>query len=174
VPGVRYVRIGGKLVPKRSANLPPPPVMTYFSPEERQETYLMNLGYLGTVTGALETVGARNEQLAEWRRSVPGFLEREEEVRQAFADRLEAAAIQRAMKKSDLLMMFLLKGLRPEKYRENRSVEVSGPGGRPIEHHHIVRQLTDADLEARLAALEARERGALPAPAREAETEMDN
>jgi hypothetical protein len=44
-------------------------------------------------------------------------------------------------KYSDALMMFLLKGFKPEKYRERGSVELTGAGGGPIE---IVERLNAA------------------------------
>lgn len=47
---------------------------------------------------------------------------------------------------SDTLMMFMLKGVLPEKYRERRSVETSGPGGKPIEFRAA--DLTDDELAA--------------------------
>ena len=34
---------------------------------------------------------------------------------------------------SDTLLIFLLKGIRPEKYRERVSQEIGGPGGGPVE-----------------------------------------
>lgn len=39
---------------------------------------------------------------------------------------------------SDTLLIFLLKGARPAKYRENHRVEVSGPGGGAIPIREIV------------------------------------
>jgi hypothetical protein len=56
-------------------------------------------------------------------------------------------------KKSDALMLRLLSGFMPEKYRANASVELSGPHGGPIE---IVQRLNAA--RARMAA-KARESG---------------
>jgi hypothetical protein len=44
-------------------------------------------------------------------------------------------------KKSDAVLMFLLKGFKPDKYRERGSVEVTGAGGGPIE---IVERLNAA------------------------------
>lgn len=35
-------------------------------------------------------------------------------------------------RKSDVLLMFLLKSLRPEKYRDNAKVEMTGSGGGPL------------------------------------------
>ena len=45
------------------------------------------------------------------------------------------------MKLSDKLLEFLLRGNKPETYREARTVEISGPGGGPIE---IVERLNAA------------------------------
>ena len=45
---------------------------------------------------------------------------------------------------SDTLMMFMLKGSLPEKYRERHSVETSGPGGGPITFK--AEDLTDDEL----------------------------
>jgi hypothetical protein len=39
------------------------------------------------------------------------------------------------LKYSDALMMFILRGLRPEKYRDRTGLEVSGPAGGPIAVH---------------------------------------
>jgi hypothetical protein len=53
-------------------------------------------------------------------------------------------------KKSDGLMMFLLRGFMPQKYRQQGSLELSGPGGGPIEIG-VVERLNAA--RNRLAAL---------------------
>jgi hypothetical protein len=49
---------------------------------------------------------------------------------------------------SDGMMMFLLRGFMPAKYRENSSVELSGPGGAPISvADPRLAELTDEELE---------------------------
>lgn len=48
-------------------------------------------------------------------------------------------------KYSDTLTIFLLKGAKPEKYRENSRVELSG--------HLALGDMTDDDIKAELAAL---------------------
>jgi hypothetical protein len=49
---------------------------------------------------------------------------------------------------SDGMMMFLLRGFLPGKYRENSSVELSGPGGAPISvADPRLAELTDEELE---------------------------
>ncbi len=63
-------------------------------------------------------------------------------------------------KKSDALLMFRLRGEFPEKYRQYGSMELTGPGGGPIE---IVERLHAA--RARAAARASEQPAAPPAPA---------
>jgi hypothetical protein len=54
-------------------------------------------------------------------------------------------------KYSDTLLIFLMKGARPQKYRDNFRHEVSGPGGKPIETTTVDRRelrLLSADPKA--------------------------
>lgn len=72
-------------------------------------------------------------------------------------------------KYSDTLLIFLLKARAPEKYRENRTVEISGPRGMPIQFEDVSK-LDDAELDALIAELTARDQalagaGAARAPA---------
>jgi hypothetical protein len=54
---------------------------------------------------------------------------------------------------SDTLLMFLLKGLLPERYRDRVKAEISGPAGGPIPiEQHGLTKLTDDEL-AQLIAL---------------------
>ena len=48
------------------------------------------------------------------------------------ADELEDVARQRAVDGSDVLLIFLLKGLKPDKYRENRRLEIAGDANAPL------------------------------------------
>ena len=55
-------------------------------------------------------------------------------------------------KKSDTLMMFLLKGFRPDRYRDRVSAELSGPDGGPIPTaDETLANLSEEELEALLA-----------------------
>lgn len=56
----------------------------------------------------------------------PEFAAAWEEAIQQAVDILEAEAWQRARKQSDVLMIFLLKAHKPEKYRENVHLHHSG------------------------------------------------
>lgn len=51
---------------------------------------------------------------------------------------------------SDTLLMFLLKGRRPKKYRDNSRVEVAGDGGGPVRY----REMTDDELDSEITRLE--------------------
>lgn len=83
----------------------------------------------------------------EWLRKDPGYAVRFHIAKEQAADALEDEAIRRAhegMDKpvtvagektiireySDTLLIFMLKGMRPQKFRDN--VEVTGAGGGPI------------------------------------------
>lgn len=55
-------------------------------------------------------------------------------------------------KYSDALLIFLLKGLRPEKYRESFKAEISGPGGGPILlKNEALKSLNDDELAGLIA-----------------------
>ncbi len=47
---------------------------------------------------------------------------------------------------SDTMLAMAINGAKPDKYKHRTAAEVSGPGGRPIEHAQI--EATDAELDA--------------------------
>src|SRR5690606_12585137 len=55
--------------------------------------------------------------LIRWRMEDAEFDKKFKETQEAVADALEDIAFERAKNKSDILLMFLLNGLRPEKYK---------------------------------------------------------
>lgn len=57
---------------------------------------------------------------------------------------------------SDTLLIFLLNGLRPNKYRSRQRIEHTGKGGKPIEYKDV----SDGDLDRKIAEAEARLRSA--------------
>jgi hypothetical protein len=68
----------------------------------------------------------------ETRQKDPKFAEAWDQAREDAADSLEAEAVRRARAGSDTLLIFLLKAVRPEKYRETTRHEVSGRDGGPV------------------------------------------
>jgi hypothetical protein len=114
---------------------PPGHIVT---PEKREA--LRAFVAIGTVTGAMQAVGMSRQSWYRWQEEDPDFKEAVGDAEQAAADRLEAVAIARATQAkapSDLLLIFLLKGMRPEKYRERHQHEVTGPNGGPIQHQDV-------------------------------------
>lgn len=77
----------------------------------------------GRLFTTCELVGVHNNTVWEWRQKDPEFAEKYNTALEATTDDLEKEMERRALKKSDLLMIFTLKGRRPAKYRDNVKVE---------------------------------------------------
>lgn len=79
----------------------------------------------GSVTTACKVAHISRVTVYANKRDDPTFAERWEQAVEAGADTLEDEARRRAMeglsKGSDTLLMFLLKGLRPQRWRESRA-----------------------------------------------------
>lgn len=102
----------------------------------------------GNVSRACGLVGMARQRVYEWRASDADFAAAWDEAVEAGTDELEEEARRRAFEGieepvfykgsvcgtirnySDTLMIFLLKGRRPHKYRDYH--EVAGPGGTPL------------------------------------------
>jgi hypothetical protein len=83
----------------------------------------------------------------EWRDCDPDFAADWDKAKDRGADALEDIAVRRAAAgQSDTLLIFLLKGAKPDKYKDRVSSEVSGPQGKPIE-------VNDQSAPDRLAAI---------------------
>lgn len=105
----------------------------------------------GNVTTSAEAVGITRKTAYQWRNQDSDFAEAWDDAEQQSHDLLEAEAFRRAyegvddfkvgpngqfveMKRySDTLTIFLLKARRPEKYRDNATLQVTGPGGGPVQ-----------------------------------------
>ena len=103
---------------------------------------------LGTVSAACEVAQIDRTTHYDWLKTDPQYAEAFDQARSIAADSLEQEAIRRArdgwqepvyqggkligtvLKKSDVLLIFLLKGFKPEKFRERH--EFSGPDGGAI------------------------------------------
>lgn len=104
---------------------------------------------VGTITQACAAAKVTPRTHRDWMKADADYAEAFGEAREAAADSLEREAIHRArdgwrepvyqggklvghiLKKSDTLLIFMLKAVRPEKFRERQ--EISGPNGGPIE-----------------------------------------
>lgn len=122
----------------------------------RQMRFLEVLGQTGSVREACAAVGISRKTAYEYRNKGGAFAERWNDLRADLVEVLEAECDRRALKGvlepvfyqgakvgsvrrfSDVLLMFRLKGLKPEMYRENASIEVAGKGGGPIVTRNLV------------------------------------
>ena len=100
----------------------------------------------GTLTGGCREIGLSRTTVYKWLKIDKEFAELVEQAEQTVADNLEHEAIRRAYDGSDTLLIFLLKGLRPEKYREYRSYEHTGKDGKALTF--TVRYASDTDERA--------------------------
>lgn len=111
--------------------------------EVAKADYLKVLPKLVTPALALKAAGATARQLARWREDDAEFIVSERWIREGIADQLEAEAVRRAFRGvrrpvyqggllagylteySDQLLMFCLKAMRPERFRERSEVSVN-------------------------------------------------
>jgi hypothetical protein len=141
----------------------PPEQGGFFMPVEKdekvqkKERYLRAVARTGTLTAGCRAARVSPNTVYEWREMDDTFVLAEHQARNEFADQLEIEAVRRAWhgtKKpvyqggalvgyvqefSDGLLMFSLKALRPEKYRERFDVTTAG--------QPMIKQV-DADLGA--------------------------
>ncbi len=105
--------------------------------KERQDRFIQAFTTAGTVGAACRAIDIHRNTYHAWMSRDPDFVVEMVVAKEEVADMLEAAAIKRATKGvsknvyhrgekigteitySDVLLIFMLKGLRPEKYRDN-------------------------------------------------------
>ncbi len=109
---------------------------------------------VGTVRGACHAAGIGRRTWYNWLEEDRDFASLVQEVRDDVADELEEEASRRAKAQngSDKLLIFLLKALRPSKYRENVKVDMVSPIVREKVRQtvSIIRTELDATAAARL------------------------
>jgi AcrR family transcriptional regulator len=86
-----------------------------------QKAFIAALEQTGSVTQAAEAAGMGRSHVYHYKRTDAEFARLWEEALDMAADTLEDEARKRAFAGSDVLLMFLLKGLRPQKWRESRA-----------------------------------------------------
>lgn len=106
--------------------------------KELQDAFLEAFEELWTITHACRKVKiAKNTATRNWvEQNEDNYAQRYEDVKDAVGDMLEQEAILRGMGKkpvnkdfmapSDVLLIFLLKGYKPEKYRETIGLKPEG------------------------------------------------
>jgi hypothetical protein len=121
---------------------------TTFTPE-KQEQFFAALRNTCNVSRSCEFVGISSSTAYNMKRDFPSFAERWQEAIEYAADTLEESARERALGVqdaiyhqgvivgyktvySDAMTALLLRAHRPQKFRDNSSVEMSGKDGGPI------------------------------------------
>lgn len=142
---------------------------TKLTPQKKGK-FLAQLRKAGNVSLAARSIGMARAYMYEVRGEDEALAAEWDDALQEYAEHLEAEADRRATqgvtarlyfdeagnvigetrRYSDVLLMFRLKGLKPDVYKERVAAEHSGPGGGPIEWQ----DLSDEDLHARLLKLQ--------------------
>lgn len=89
----------------------------------------------GIVTVSAKAAGVKRQTVSMAMTRNPEFKAAVDAAGEEAADYLEAVAVQRATREadpSDTLLIFLLKGRRPAKFRDNYRLEHTGADGAPI------------------------------------------
>lgn len=91
---------------------------------ERRAAFLAVLAEGDSVTSACRVIGVARQSIYALRGRDEEFAKDWDDAIEEGTDILEDAARKRAVDGSDTLMIFLLKGRRPNKYRDNAKLEV--------------------------------------------------
>ncbi len=132
---------------------------------KKEAEFLEALAESGNVSVACKAAVVTRGAIYKHRKSNPDFRAEWKDAVSRAIDVLEEEARRRAFsgvnepvfhkgvvcgvvtKYSDVLLIFLLKGLRPKKYRDNWSGQLSGPNGGPIPLHAEASDMTDEQLQ---------------------------
>lgn len=98
-----------------------------------QKAFLAALESTGSVTAAAEAAKIHRRAVYTHKQNNAEFSRLWDEAIEQAADTLEDEARKRAFAGSDVLLMFLLKGLRPQRWRESRASMAPAELNRMIE-----------------------------------------
>lgn len=88
-------------------------------PTKQIETFFSVLEQTGNITTACAGSGIARKTIYNYINTDPDFKTRVDDAKETAIEHLEGIALERARGGSDVLLMFLLKSLRPERYRDN-------------------------------------------------------
>lgn len=112
--------------------------------DNRKKKFLEELSKAQSVSAAARSCAVSRTALYNLRENDSEFAAAWDDAIEQGVDALEDEAVRRALSSSDTLMIFLLKGARPEKYRETtRNVNVNVTPEQAA-------QMSDAELDAEL------------------------
>lgn len=93
---------------------------------QKQAKFCEKLAEGWSVTAASKAIGVTTKTAYEWRKKDAEFAKAWDDAIESGTDALEDEAQRRAMNTSDVLTIFLLKGRRPDKYRDRVDAHISG------------------------------------------------
>ena len=89
--------------------------------DEKRAKFLASLEEGNSIARAASDAGVGRSTAYEWRTAEPAFAKAWDDAVESGTDALEDEAIKRAKNGSDTLLIFMLKGRRPEKFKERFS-----------------------------------------------------
>lgn len=128
----------------------------------QKKKFLATYATVGTVLHACQESGVNRASLYVWLKQDAEFLAAYEQAQEEVIESLEREAMIRAVdgrlepvyqggkkvgtirKRSDVLLIFLLNGLKPDKYKKRH--ELTGPHGGPLQHVTTKKALTKDEL----------------------------
>ena len=123
--------------------------------EAWQSVFLSSFSQCGNITQSSGDAGVTRQAVFYAYKRHPDFRVLYEEAKEASIERLEEVARNRATASSDNLLIFLLKSMRPEVYREvvrNENINVNMNANL----ERLDRQLTDAQIDELLEIVETK------------------
>jgi len=87
--------------------------------KEIKRRFLIAFSRTGVWSHSCERAGVSAAVIRSWLKKDKKFQKKFDQMQEKFVDTLEMVAVQRAVEKSDTLLLALLKANRPAKYREN-------------------------------------------------------
>jgi len=126
------------------------------STEAWQSVFLSSFSQCGNITRSSEAAEVTRQAVFYAYKRDPDFRALYEEAKEESIERLEDVARKRATESSDNLLIFLLKSMRPEVYREivrNENINVNMNANLD----RLDRQLTDSQIDELLAIVEAKQ-----------------
>jgi AcrR family transcriptional regulator len=94
-------------------------------PDQRAKL-LAALAKTGNISDACKRAGIVRTTFYRWRNEDEAYAAQLQEALETAIDDLELVARRRAKKQSDVLLIFLLKAHRPDKYRERKDINLTG------------------------------------------------
>ena len=90
--------------------------------QQKKDLFLEAYAELGTITHAAKAADIGRRTHYDWLEDDEEYAKAFADAEQAAVDMLEGEARRRAFAGSDTLVIFLLKGMRPEKYADRRHI----------------------------------------------------